>query len=209
MNDDREAKTITEPGLTASGQFINKSVEQYIQTVVLIDDQIYERDSGRVVSTQAPDDSEEPGEASFYDVQKSFATKRIICSLYQPEKDASFNDQSEAYKLSSTADVIIVDWDLGDTSGEKATELVGSLIEKSQTEIPHQLRLILIYTLEQDLQGVANHISIDLVQRRQICVDTRSEDYVLKTENTKSRCTGKTSKFNSDRFLLYRACTRI
>ena len=148
---------MTETIESAYDKFIIESAEQYLHTVVLIDDRIYESKSGSVASrlTTPPEvhrkaalkrraattvekkkestediDDETHDEVSFHDVQNSFAKKRIICSLYQPKKSASFGEQSDVYKLCSTADVVIVDWDLDDPSGDKATTLVGSRSEE-------------------------------------------------------------------------------
>ncbi len=212
---------MTEPTITAYDEFIIESAEQYLQTVVLIDDRIYEPSSGSVIAswsepstvrrktalksaTSSSDTSgkvnnkenepEKTEEVSFRDVQNSFAKKRIICSLYQPGKSASFGEQSDVYKLCSTADVIIVDWDLDDPAGDKATMLVGSLVEKSQIESPQQLRLVLIYTLEVNLRSVADKIYDDLVARLgkdDVAVEPQSEGLVLTMENARVVVLGK------------------
>ncbi|MCD6297469.1 MAG: hypothetical protein J7M30_09970, partial [Deltaproteobacteria bacterium] len=212
---------MAEASTSAYDKFIIESAEQYLQTVVLIDDRIYESKSGSVTShlTKPPevrrkaalkstipssDKSskeirkaevpEEPDEVSFHNVQNSFAKKRIICSLYQPKKSASFGRQSEVYKLCSTADVVIVDWDLHGDSGDKATTLVGSLVEQSRIEIPQQLRLVLIYTLETNLQSVSDKIFENLVKRLskdKVDVDPQSEGLVLTTDNARVVVLGK------------------
>lgn len=212
---------MTESSISAYDEFSTKSAEQYLQTVVLIDDRIYESKSGSVVSrlkapptmqrksalkTIAPtlsqgrkDDEqdetpEKPGEVSFQDVQNSFAKKRIICALYQPKKNASFGEQSEVYNLCSAADVVIVDWDLDGDDGKNATILVGTLVEQSQMEIPQQLRLILIYTLEVNLRSVADKIFEDLVKRLaddKVDADPQSEGLVITTDNARVVILGK------------------
>jgi len=214
-------KTMTEPSISAYDKFITDSAEQYLQTVVLIDDRIYENKSGSVASSLTKPPAiqrkaalksatslsdkrgkkfdkakipEEPGEISFHEVQNSFAKNSIICSLYQPKKNASFGEQSEVYKLCSPADVVIVDWDLDDPSGDKATTLVGSLIEQSRVEIPCQLRLVLIYTLDPNLQSVTAKIYDDLVRRlgeHDVAVEPDSEGLVLTTENARVVVLGK------------------
>lgn len=186
---------MTEARNSAYDRFILESAEQYIQTVVLVDDKIYEVESGRIPSslvapqsanrtaatknrssstedsiddTETTDDTdgnEDPEDVSFLDLQNSFAQKGIVCSLYQPDSAASFNEMSEVYKLCSTVDVVIVDWDLGDASGAKATELVGCLVEQSQTVDPQQLRLVMIYTLDPNLKSVAEKIRTELGNR--------------------------------------------
>jgi len=212
---------MTEASISAYDNFIIESAERYLRTVVLIDDRIYENERGSVAShlTKPPavrrkpalksaisppdksdkeiekfEVSEEADEVSFHDIQNSFAEKRIICSLYQPKKRTTFDEKSEVYMLCSTADVVIVDWDLDDPSGNKATTLVGSLVEQSQIEIPQQLRLVLIYTLEVNLQFVADKILGDLVERLskdKITVDPQSEGLVPTTENARVVVLGK------------------
>lgn len=202
-------------------KFILESAGKYLQTVVVVDDRIYENTSGSVASRlMAPstrlrkaalksavaahekkdtadektEDAEKPDEVSFHDVQNSFAKKRIICSLYQPKKIATFGEHSDVYKLCSAADVVIVDWDLHGDSGNKATALVGNLIEQSMKEIPHQLRLVLIYTMEVNLQSVADKLYEDLCERigkDTIGVDTETKGLVLTTDNARVVVLGK------------------
>lgn len=120
--------------------------------------------------------------------------KKIICSLYQPKKSASVGERSDVYNLCSAADVVIVDWDLHGDFGNKATALVGNLIEQSMKEIPHQLRLILIYTLDPNLQSVANSIYEDLVKRigkEAIDVKSATQGLVLTMDNARVVVLGK------------------
>ncbi len=224
---------MTEANISAYDRFILDSAEQYLRTVVLIDDRIYEKKSGIVASRltkppeerrkaalkSAPSSSENSGkeiekdkvpeesdEVSFHDVQNSFAEKRIICSLYEPKKSASFGEQSEVYKLCSSADVVIVDWDLHGDSGGKATTLVGSLVEQSRIEIPQQLRLVLIYTKVVTLRSVADKIFDDLVERLggdKVTVELRSEGLVLITENARVVVLGKRKNTTLTQFLDY------
>ncbi len=212
---------MTESTISAYDEFIFESAEQYLQTVVLIDDRIYENKSESVISpldkppterrkaalksvTPSSDTSgkennkekepEKAEEVSFRDVQNSFAKKRIICSLYQPKKSASFGEQSEAYKLCSVADVVVVDWDLHGDSGRKATDLVGILVKQSMRDIPHQLRLILIYTIETNLGAVANNIYEALMDRFEVDsieVIDGSEGLILTTDNSRVVILGK------------------
>jgi len=202
-------------------KFILESAAEYLQTVVVVDDRIYEIARGSVssgliepptrlrkaalksaeVANEKKDSSDEktgntekPEEVSFHDVQNSFAKKRIICSLYQPKKIATFGELSDVYKLCSAADVVIVDWDLHGDFGNNATALVGNLIERSMKEIPHQLRLVLIYTMEVNLRSVADKLYEDLVKRigdKTIGVDSATKGLVLTTDNARVVVLGK------------------
>ncbi len=207
--------------ITAFDKFILESAEQYLHTVVLIDDRIYESKTGNVPAPltkpqtklrkaalksampasnkkseriEESRDSDKPDEVSFHDVQNSFAKKRIICSLYQPKKEASFSLRSEVYSLCSAADVVVVDWDLHGNPGVKATELVVNLIEQSRQEVPHQLRLILIYTMDLNLGSVSNNIYESLASRigeQSISVEKGSKGLVLMTDNSRVVVLGK------------------
>lgn len=207
--------------VSAFNEFILKSAELYIHTVVLIDDRIYESKIGNVTAPltkpstgrrkmalksvtiatdkkikifEGAEDSEKPDEVSFHDVQNSFAKKRIVCSLYQPKKSASFSERSEVCCLCSSADVVIIDWDLHGDPGLKATELVVNLIDQSMKEIPHQLQLILIYTMEVNLRSVADTIFEYLSKRigeETIVVDPETEGLVITTNNARVVVLGK------------------
>lgn len=206
---------MTETSISAYDNFIIQSAERYLQTVVLIDDRIYESKSGSVTShlskppetlrkpalksvttasdksdkeLEKPEITEKPDEISFHDVQNSFAKKRIICSLYQPKSTAAFSELSDVYKLCSAADVVVIDWSLYGDSGKNATDLIGTLVEHSMRDIPNQLRLILIYTTEPDLKAVANDTYEALVERlgeRFVEVEEESDKLILTTDNTR------------------------
>jgi hypothetical protein len=203
--------------------FILKSVSRYLQTVVLIDDKIYPPKGVRTPTDlqepasrhrKAASKSAEPvleekediekiaeeldksEEVSFHDIQNSFAEKRIICSLYQPKQDASFSGSSDVYNLCSVADVVVVDWDIHGDAGKKATELVVTLIEQSMKEVPHQLRLVLIYTLEPNLGSIANSVYENLISRigsASIGVLEDSNGLVFTSENARVVVLGKKS----------------
>ena len=95
-----------------------------------------------------------------YEIVNSFAKEQIVCSLYQPAEDASFSsdDKSGIFALCKAADVVIVDWSLYGDKGEHALELIVELIKQVVSDVPEQLRLILVYTQEMDLVGVAEKI---------------------------------------------------
>ena len=203
---------------SALNRFVLESAQRYLQTVVLIDDRIYDSSSGSVTaqltrptvmqrksalkSANISSVTEEKAvsqdgeavpvdEASFHDVQNSFAKQRIICSLYQPEKTAQVNSDSEIYRLCSAADVVVIDWDLYGNPGVMAKELVGNLIEQSIKEIPHQLRLILIYTMEANLGGVANELFETLNERIEDKDIGVEQELILTTENSRLVVLGK------------------
>jgi hypothetical protein len=103
--------------LTEFSQF---AAEQFLQTAVFIDDKIYDRKTGSVsepkglekpAPTRKPalksaestssakvklttEESPPVDEYSPQGIVTSFAKKRIVCSLYQPKRDASVSHSS-------------------------------------------------------------------------------------------------------------------
>ncbi len=100
-----------------------------------------------------------------HDIQASFAKKRIVCSLHQPQKRNSVAVESDTYRLCSPADIVIVDWDLYGDAGVKATTLIENLITESLREDPHQLRLVLVYTDNPNLFDISDKLSTNLIAK--------------------------------------------
>lgn len=193
------------------------ATEQFLQTAVFIDDKIYDQKLRAVVEPTAlqkplplrklalksvkhiPSEKVEVGnvsdaqEYSPHDILTSFAKKRIVCSLYQPTKEASVGFSSDAYHLCVAADIVIVDWDLYGDYGAKAKELISNLIHQSLTDVPEQLRLVLIYTSVPNLTTVANEIYEALAKVIPSGVDPKQEDkgLALHTQNTRVAIIGK------------------
>ena len=159
------------------------AAQSFIQTAVFVDDRIYEKSSAskdinknvvipktRKKATKSTainnnasaasqiDSDEEDTAPDAYDIVNSFAKKQIVCSLYQPKKTASVSPSSEIFPLCRAADVVIVDWDLYGDKGSKACELADGLIKQAVEDVPEQLRLILVYTQELNLQAIANEL---------------------------------------------------
>lgn len=170
--------------------FTKNAVENFVQTVVFVDDKIYSPPpSGTVnqekvttprvrklatksaeikissgsVETMPPD--EERLSFSPHDIQISFAKKQIVCSLHQPQRKHTVGIDSATYRLCACADIVIVDWDLYGDAGVKATELVENLVVQSLIDDPHQLRLILIYTSDINLFDISNKLYEQLSQK--------------------------------------------
>lgn len=194
------------------------AAQQFLQTAVYVDDRIYDRKSGSAtglkpalrpapkrkaalksandsgaVNTPEPLGSHDSDEYSLQDIVTSFAKKQIVCSLYQPDKQASVGQRSDAYQLCVASDIVIVDWDLYGDAGAKALELITHLIEQSLKDVPEQLRLILIYTIEPNLFDVANTIYTKLAERLPDNVAPARDDggLALDTPNTRVAILGK------------------
>lgn len=165
--------------------FSRNAVENFVQTVVFVDDKIYAPSpKGTIIEDKklagpkarkpatksaegkiyenSGNSSEVPDEITMFsphDIQASFAKKRIVCCLHQPVKISSVGIESDTYKLCASADIVIIDWDLHGDAGEKAKTLIENLVLQSLQEDPHQLRLVLIYTDNPNLFDIADRVA--------------------------------------------------
>jgi len=91
-----------------------------------------------------------------------YARKGIVCSVLcrQPE-DVLGNPLSRLSQLAEVADILVIDWNIhlnNQESSEETLELLEKAIQKNIDETPRQLRLIVVYTGELDLNSVADKI---------------------------------------------------
>lgn len=169
----------------AVAEYSIKAAESFLQTAVFVDDRIYQPESRSdetraVVSPKArkkairsaasnnevgPEGAEAgaerqeiDGPADTYEIVNHFAKKQIVCSLYQPKKSAQVSSKSDIFPLCKAADIVVIDWDLYGDRGKKAKELADGLVRQAVSDVPEQLRLILIYTQELNLLAIANDL---------------------------------------------------
>lgn len=166
--------------------FSYEAARSYLQTAVFVDDRIYETGTGKVapvVNLQAPvrrkpavagaesvvtttlppndsGDQDAKGGFSAQDIVVSFANEGIVCGLYQPLPKERLDDASSACKLCLGADIVIVDWDLGGggSIGDRAQDLIVSLVKRSTDDVPEQLRLVVVYTGETNLTVILDRV---------------------------------------------------
>jgi|GEM_PF-661886 hypothetical protein len=172
-------------------EFTLEATRRYLQSVVFVDDKIFEKPTGMAVAVvddlpterkriYQPEEAaieregavadlkgEEQEEKVSYspkDLVSSFAKERIICALYEPPEEFDVDPESEIFKLCERPDIIILDWDLSGDQGQKTLNLIAALVKQSEQEFPHHTRLLSIYTIDRSLEGVANQISDKLSQ---------------------------------------------
>jgi len=86
-----------------------------------------------------------------------FAEKGIICSVIKPYKADRAALSGYMYQLASNADVIIIDWVMQNDSGEIALRLMEQIISGDLSGRA-QLRLMAIYTIDQDVERIPEKI---------------------------------------------------
>lgn len=108
-----------------------------------------------------PPSTPDPHSLPFNKFSESFATVGMFCTVLTPEKDHidEFVTQSVgASGLANRADVVILDWVLyGFKEGQKTLDIIGKLAEGEGGAKP-RMRLLVIYTGESDLLGIAGKI---------------------------------------------------
>jgi hypothetical protein len=199
----QQAQTVNEFSLYAA--------EQFIRTAVVIDDEIYENKRGKFsdpevlqtpkrknalktsneVKPENPesniDINDDNDVFSWKQLITSFAKKHIVCSLYEPDRQAKYTANSDVYKLCLASDIVIVDWNLHGNLGQKALELITNLVHNSLEDIPEQLRLILVYTSEPNLTSIANEVFEALEKVLGEDIKPQIEDEGLSMHSSNSR----------------------
>lgn len=174
--------------LTLANEFALEAARKYLQSIVFVDDEIYQpvlasdlplevpiaaemhvfakpiepvEKTDQNQSPEVSDASFEPQDGGHFhpkQLVESFAREGMVCALYEPKPDFSTAPESEIFKLCERADVVILDWEFYKTPGAKVLELLGGLVTEAQTEVPHHIRLCAIYTTTQNLQHIASEI---------------------------------------------------
>lgn len=147
-----------------NSSFFEKSrqiADNFLQTVVLIDDQAYSRGEG--------DDQHDLNAVA---VTRNFAKNRKLCSVYQPEKETGLEYLA---KVAKKADIVILDWKIhleseGDTQvneeevianedprGEYTLRIIDGILSDPEPGVSG-LKLILIYTGETNLSAIAEAV---------------------------------------------------
>jgi len=166
--------------MTKLEEFSREAARRYLQSAVFVDDDIFDKHSGKPVNPvdlltprkplYVPEDSVHIEDSKSLEADEnvqsyhprelvsSFAQEGIICALYEPPSDFPTEPGSEIFKLCERADIIILDWIFSGDRGEKVLNLLSAIMKQSRDELPHHTRLLSIYTTDPSLEGVANSI---------------------------------------------------
>lgn len=124
------------------------------------------------------------------ELMESFAQKGIVCALYEPREHFKTDTKSDLFRLCERADVVILDWDLHNDDGDGVCALLAELIEQSERELPHHVRLCAIYTSETSLHQVLSRL-LDSLEKRTIKVEVEHGHLRLMAGATKITVFGK------------------
>ena len=158
-------------------------VERFLQTVVVLDDGAYMEPATTPQAIVEPDEDvpildEEPEvsresttpletKVNALDAQTlitGFAKQGLVCAVLAPRID---EDGAEAtVKASRRADIVILDWQLGD-HGERATKIIGKIVEED-VSVGGRVRMIVVYTASLDLEAARIAIAGKLTEFKAI-----------------------------------------
>ena len=153
-----------------------KFAESFIQSVVIVDDDITFEETSIVKSLTPPTRSrqqldEEKNEAGdeyvevndlthrFYakPVIDKFAERSIVCSVFSPNKNENSLVRTIDH-LANCADVIVLDWSLYKDNGEKVLSIFKRILDPQYAQAP-QLRLFVVYTAARDISDISRRIT--------------------------------------------------
>ena len=156
-----------------------KIAERFLQTVVIVDDEAYirqptESPSGlkppgrdtqaRIVKEQTESKATHGGQTDHsLDVgvlANSFSSRGLICAIVTPPSGA--NMENALVRSVKRTDIVILDWKLNNDNGEKTLSILNHILEDDD----ERLRLIAIYTAEQDISGIGQLIYDELTEFR-------------------------------------------
>jgi len=88
-----------------------------------------------------------------------FAENGLVCAVLRPEPDEDFLDKAD--HATQRSDIVILDWKIDEDFGDKILNLISKIISTDSNE-KDRLRLITIYTGENDLLDILSRIEMRL-----------------------------------------------
>jgi hypothetical protein len=117
-------------------------------------------------------------------VINSFAQKRIVCSVIRPSDDDDNDWITSLENLASSADILIIDWDIRDDNGENALNILEQ-INRSAIDSPAQLRLFVIYTGSPRIAEIVKKIKAELEDRLEVTIEEQDDGFSLTFNSTR------------------------
>ena len=158
-----------------------KIAQRFLLTAIVVDDELnlsklpQPHGNLRIPSTSAVTSEEKSGDQQPLRslnadlITSSFSRAGMVCGVVSPEEG---NDDLALVKTLTRADIVILDWQLSRTSDRTALPLLKQILSEGPR---HQLRLIAVYTGENDppeiLERIANGIDGTLINGQNSSVD--------------------------------------
>lgn len=130
---------------------------------------------------------------------ETFISKGIPYTLIEPTNN---NDQDE--KIVSTlkkSDIVILDWQMYNDRGEKATKLLISTLNECNDDVKSELKLYVIYTSDPQCEGILpGVINAELINIGITGIEIEENNLVLTFGHTKILVLKKVDTYSTDPF---------
>lgn len=166
--------------MTHFDQLAQKVVREFLGTVVIVDDRaritsgtmpepphplVPPGKKGGIPDAEKGTPKDSTDRAHQLDAKKlidSFASFGIVCAVLRPSESELASYRECMPPIAESCDAIVIDWVLHQyKQGEMTMKIIGNLLKTSQPD-RGRARLILIYTGEEDLNGVADSVRSSL-----------------------------------------------
>jgi hypothetical protein len=109
---------------------------------------------------------------------EDFAIKGMLCAVIRPKDVEVESLPDKVYPLAENCDIVVFDWVLyGATDGGKVKELISEITKRS-SNMAKRLRLIVVYTGQEELAAITSEIKSALEKAGQSNVSAKN-DYTL------------------------------
>lgn len=181
-------------------KMLRQIVDDFLQTVVVVDDRGIPQDSPPPSELADPDEliggAAAPGgtaitklkeptgpKADTHDLNArelidAFASAGMVCSILDPDDAVG----TRLTRTAARADLLVIDWWMRGTRGECACELISEVLKADEDAASRRLRVIAIYTGQDDLVGVANEVEKVLDEAYPDATLDREEDGLAMTK---------------------------
>ncbi|KAB1663356.1 response regulator receiver domain [Pseudoclavibacter sp. CFCC 13611] len=157
---------------------VRHQVKGFLQTILMIDDEAFRRETEATLPTDEnwdevedasigsplklipPSGSVEGDELDVQEVSRSFAEEALACAILSPQSLQENEDFRPAFVgTAKRADALILDWNLNSDNGTTAEKLIKAVLH-NDTKLPRRrLRLLTVYTGEPDLTQIAERVA--------------------------------------------------
>lgn len=148
---------------------------RFLQTAVIVDDQARIDDSyrspvhlnkpDRHTLASSPEETAQSEEIALHSLDArqlvdSFSERGLICAVVAPRPDTLLT--ATVAPVARRADIVILDWKINEDNGKQALSILGDILAN---DVGDRLRLIAIYTGEQDISEIGLTIARELKEK--------------------------------------------
>jgi hypothetical protein len=189
---------IASPAPETFEEHILEIVDEFLQTVVVVDDRAIETSSEELASREPVEAQPrsgrgravtsltaipEGGDDHCLDakaVTDAFAESGLVCSLLSPGLEEEVADKF--LMAAKRADLIVLDWVLHKNVGSKTLELVEKVLARDNMPDRRRLRTIVVYTGQKELHDVADRLAKTIDAAYDDCELERDDDQLAMTK---------------------------